>query len=87
MRASLLRSLLAFKPLSGSNTSMDALRRLCTSSTSLAHEQGLTLVYFSAQPEPFLTLSTSPKRLNNPSNPALNTHTLTTPCSHQKRLR
>jgi len=53
----------------------------------LAHEQGLTLVYFSAQPEPFLTLSTSPKRLNNPSNPALNTHTLNTPCSHQKRLR
>ena len=34
--------------------------------------QGLTLVHCSAQPEPFLTLNTSPKRLNTPSNPALN---------------
>jgi len=35
--------------------------------------QGLTLVHFSAQPEPFLTLNTSPKRVNTPSIPALNT--------------
>ena len=35
--------------------------------------QGLTLVHFSAQPEPFLTLNTSPKRQNTPSNPAFNT--------------
>jgi len=34
--------------------------------------QGLTLVHFSAQPEPFLTFNTSPKRLKNPSTPALN---------------
>jgi hypothetical protein len=51
--------------------------------------QGLTLVHFSAQPEPFLALNTSPKRLNTPSIPALNT--LQTPpnypMSHQKRLR
>jgi hypothetical protein len=35
--------------------------------------QGLTLFHFSAQPEPFLTLNTFRKRLNNPSTPALNT--------------
>jgi len=37
----------------------------------LGQAQGLTLVHFSAQPEPFLTLNTSPKRLNTPSTPAL----------------
>jgi hypothetical protein len=35
--------------------------------------QGLTLVRFSAQLEPFLTLNTSPERLNTPSTTALNT--------------
>ena len=35
--------------------------------------QGLTLVHFSAQPEPFLTLNTSSKRLNTPSTPAFHT--------------
>jgi len=35
--------------------------------------QGLTLVHFSAQAEPFLTLNTSPNRLNTLSTPALNT--------------
>ena len=34
--------------------------------------QGLTLVHFSAQPEPFLSFKTSPKRLNTPSTPAIN---------------
>ena len=37
-----------------------------------AAEQGLTLVHFSAQPEPFLALNTSPRRLNTPSTPASN---------------
>jgi len=32
--------------------------------------QGLTLVHFSAQPEPFLTLKTSQRRVNTPSTPA-----------------
>jgi hypothetical protein len=41
--------------------------------SSVASAQGLTLVDFSAQPEPFLTLNTSPKRLNITSDPALNT--------------
>jgi len=36
----------------------------------LTSNQGLTLVRFSAQPEPFMTLNTSPKRLNTPSAPA-----------------
>ena len=35
--------------------------------------QGLTLLHFSAQPEPFLALKTSPQRLNTPSSPAINT--------------
>jgi len=35
--------------------------------------QGLTLVHFSAQSEPFLTLNTSPKRLSTPSTTALHT--------------
>ena len=34
--------------------------------------QGLTLVHFSAQPEPFLTLKISPKRIITPSTPAIN---------------
>jgi hypothetical protein len=38
-----------------------------------AGKQGLALVHFSARPEPFLTLNPSPKRLNSPSIPALNT--------------
>jgi hypothetical protein len=38
-----------------------------------AGQQGLTLVYFSAQPEPFLTLNKFPKRIHTPSEPALNT--------------
>jgi len=38
-----------------------------------AARQGLSLVHFSAQPEPFLTLNTSPKRLNTASIPAFNT--------------
>jgi len=38
-----------------------------------SYRQGLTLVHFSAQPEPFLTFNTSPKPLNTPSTPALNT--------------
>ena len=48
--------------------------------------QGLTLIHLLAQPEPFLTLNTSPKRLNTPSTPALDTpstppkHRLKTPC-------
>jgi len=37
-----------------------------------AKRQGLTLVHFSAPPEPFLTLRTSPKRLNTPSTTAIN---------------
>ena len=37
---------------------------------SAAAGQGLTLVHFSAQPERFLTLETSLKRLNTPSIPA-----------------
>jgi hypothetical protein len=36
-------------------------------------QQWLTVVHFSAQPEPFLTLNTSSKRLSTPSTPALNT--------------
>jgi hypothetical protein len=36
-------------------------------------DQGVTLVHFSAQPESFLTLNTSLKRLNIPSIPPLNT--------------
>jgi len=54
-----------------------------------AHWQGLTLVHFSAQLEPFLTLNTSPERLNTPSTPALNTPSTPAkyPLSHQKRLR
>ena len=35
--------------------------------------QGLTLVHFSAQPEPFLTLKTSPEPLNTPSTLIMNT--------------
>ena len=31
---------------------------------------GLPLFHFSAQPEPFPTLNTSPERLNTPSTPA-----------------
>jgi len=42
-------------------------------SSEKAIRQGLTLVHYSAQLEPFLTLNTSPKRLNTPSTPALNT--------------
>jgi len=34
---------------------------------------GAYLVHFLAEPEPFLTLNTSPKRLNTPSTPALST--------------
>ena len=33
------------------------------------HVQGLTLVHISDQPEPLLTLKTSPKRLNTPPPP------------------
>ena len=35
--------------------------------------QELTLVHFSAQPEPFLTLQPSPKRPTTSSTPAINT--------------
>ena len=35
--------------------------------------QGLTLVHFSAEPEPFLSLKTSPKALSTPSTLAINT--------------
>ena len=35
--------------------------------------QGLTLVHFSAESEPYLTLETTPERLKTPSNPAMNT--------------
>jgi len=48
--------------------------------------QGLTLVHFSAQFEPFLSLETSPKRLNPRHKYPLNTpytpptHPLHTPC-------
>ena len=45
---------------------LEYLRSMC------GFRQGLTLVHFSAHPEPSLTLNTSPKRLNNPSSPALN---------------
>jgi hypothetical protein len=38
------------------------------SSDSESRDQGLTLVHFSAQREPFLTLNTSPKRLKHPLN-------------------
>jgi len=42
--------------------------------------QGLTLVHFSAQPEPFPTLNTSPKRLKTPSTPSTpSTPALSTP--------
>ena len=43
------------------------------SALSTSAPQGHTLVYFSAQPEPLLTLKTSPKRLSTPSTPAINT--------------
>jgi hypothetical protein len=36
-----------------------------------AGHQGFTLFHFSAQPEPFLTLNTCSKRLNDLSHPAL----------------
>jgi len=39
----------------------------------LSVRQGLTLVHFSAQPEPFPTLKKSPRRLNTTSTPATNT--------------
>ena len=44
--------------------------------------QGLTLIHFSAQPAPFLTLNTSPKPLKTPSTPTLTLpkHPLNTPC-------
>jgi len=42
------------------------------SACALAVKQGLTLVHFSAQPQPFLTLKTSPTALNTPSTPAIN---------------
>ena len=35
--------------------------------------QGLTLVHISAQPEPFVTLRTSPKRLKTPTTHAIHT--------------
>jgi hypothetical protein len=35
--------------------------------------QGLTLLHFSAQPERFLTLKTSPRRLSTPSTPVIST--------------
>ena len=38
-----------------------------------ARVQGLSLVHFSAQHQPFLTLKAFPKSLNTPSNPAINT--------------
>jgi len=40
---------------------------------AVARGQGLTLVHFSAQPKPFLTLNTSPERLNTPFSSAFNT--------------
>jgi len=42
-------------------------------SPELAFRSGTTLVHFSAQPESFLTLNTSPKRVNTPSTPASTT--------------
>jgi hypothetical protein len=39
----------------------------------VAWRQGLTLVHLSPQLELFLTLNTSPKRINTASNPILNT--------------
>ena len=42
-------------------------------SSSCTSRQGLTLVHFSAQPEPFLTLKTSPERVDTPSTSAINT--------------
>jgi len=42
-------------------------------SSTMPHKVGITLVHFSAQPEPLLTLNTSPQRLNTPCIPALNT--------------
>ena len=38
-----------------------------------ARYQGLTLVHFTAQPEPFVTLNISPKRQNTPSTTAIHT--------------
>jgi hypothetical protein len=45
---------------------------LDSAKSAFAKRQGLTLVRFTAQPEPFLTLHTSLKRVNTPSDPALN---------------
>jgi len=46
---------------------------LAGATTARRLRQGLSLVHFSAQPEPFLTLNASLKRLNTPSTPAFNT--------------
>jgi len=48
------------------------------SDTPTPCQQGLTLVHFSAQPEPFLTLKPSPQRLITPSIPR-HQHPLNTP--------
>jgi len=57
--------------------------------TRAARRQGLTIVHFSAQPEPFPTLKISPDRLNTPSNPAetLLRHSLNTPETPPKHPR
>ena len=59
------------------------------SACAAAAIQGLTLFYFSAPPDSFLALNKSPKRLNTPSEPALNSPQTPPkyPLSHPKRLR
>jgi hypothetical protein len=62
-------------PLSPSSSRCAAPRSAASASARLrsAACQGLTRAHFSAQPEPFPTLKTSPKRLNTPSIHAINT--------------
>jgi len=51
--------------------------------------RGLHSSHFSAEPEPFLTLKTSPKRLNNPSTPAISIPSTSSKCPmcHKRLLR
>jgi hypothetical protein len=47
---------------------------------TVVYRQGLTLVHFSAQPEPFLTLQYNLNTLNTPYTPPI--HPLNIPCAH-----
>jgi len=54
---------------------------------SAGSHQGLTLVHFAAQPEPFLTLKISPKRLGTPSATTIPSTPPKHSLSHGKRVR